>query len=66
MAALEYDLFDEFGNRKYLTVEERQRYFESVEPALPKSLDREKRTSALLYRLPDQRRPRRGQWPCRL
>lgn len=48
MTTLEYDLFDELGNRKYLTVEERQRYFESVEPALPKSLDREKRTFALL------------------
>ncbi len=40
----EWDLFDEQGNRKYLTPEERQAYFE----AIPKALDREKRTFALL------------------
>ncbi len=48
MGQLEYDLYDEQGNRKYLTVEERQRYFDNIERALPKTTDREKRTFALL------------------
>lgn len=41
---LEWDLFDEFGNRKYLTPEERQAYFE----AISKALKRERRTFALM------------------
>lgn len=45
---LKYDLYDEEGNRKYLTVEERQCYFDNVERALPKTTDREKRVFALL------------------
>ena len=41
---LVWDLFDEFGNRKYLTPEERQAYFE----AISKVLKRERRTFALI------------------
>ena len=40
----EWDLFDGQGNRKYLTPEEREAYFK----AIPKALDRDKRTFALL------------------
>ena len=40
----EWHLFDDDGNRKYLTLEERGLYF----AAIPKALDRDKRTFALL------------------
>lgn len=42
--ALEWDLYDEDGNRKYLTLGEREQYFTSI----PKTLDRDRRTFALL------------------
>jgi hypothetical protein len=42
--SIEWDLYDEDGNRKYLTLEERELYF----AAIPKALDRDKRTFALL------------------
>jgi integrase len=41
---LDWDLYDNQGNRKYLTAEERQRFFD----AIPMALDREKRTFALM------------------
>ena len=43
-SALEWDLYDEDGNRKYLTLEERERYF----AAIPKALERDRRSFALL------------------
>ncbi len=48
MANPDYDLFDEHGNRKYLTTEERRRYFAAIDRALAKPDDRDKRTFALL------------------
>lgn len=51
MGQLEYDLYDERGNRKYLTVEKRQRFFDDIERALPKTMDRGKQTFALLLYL---------------
>jgi integrase len=44
----DFDLFDQEGNRKYLTQEERSRFYNSIEKALSKPQDREKRTFALL------------------
>ncbi|NRB53730.1 MAG: tyrosine-type recombinase/integrase [Saprospiraceae bacterium] len=43
-ASTEWDLYDEHGNRKYLTPEEREAFFK----AIPNALDREKRTFALM------------------
>ncbi|MEM1135017.1 MAG: site-specific integrase [Bacteroidota bacterium] len=40
----DWSLFDKYGNRKYLTLEERQQFFESV----PKALGREQRPFALM------------------
>ena len=40
----DWDLYDENGNRKYLIPEEREAFFE----AIPKVLDRDKRTFALM------------------
>lgn len=40
----EWDLYDENGNRKYLTLDERELYFTAV----PKALERDRRTFALL------------------
>lgn len=40
----DWDLYDDQGNRKYLTPEEREAFF----LAIPKALDRDKRTFALL------------------
>ena len=48
MANPDYDLFDAHGNRKYLTTDERRRFFAAIDRALPKPDDREKRTFALL------------------
>lgn len=48
MATLNYDLFDDQGNRKYLTTAERQLYVDHIDKALAKPEDREKRTFALL------------------
>lgn len=48
MAATDYDLFDDLGNRKYLTTAERQVYFDHIDEALSKPEDRNKRTFALL------------------
>ena len=48
MSKFEHDLFDEDGNRKYLIGEERQRFFDHIEPALSKPGDREKKTFPLL------------------
>jgi len=44
----EFDLFDQEGNRKYLTQDERSRFYNSIEVALGKPQDREKRTFVLL------------------
>lgn len=44
----EFDLFDQDGNRKYLTQEERTRFYHSIDRALSKPTDREKRTFVLL------------------
>lgn len=44
----DFDLFDQEGNRKYLTQEERTRFYDSIDKALSKPQDREKRTFALL------------------
>ena len=43
-----YSLFNDQGQRKYLNLEERDRYFQSIDRALSKPEDREKRTFALL------------------
>ena len=48
MPALDYDLFDSHGNRKYLITAERQRYFDHIDQALVRPGDRVKRTFALL------------------
>jgi integrase len=48
MPQFEHDLYDEHGNRKYLTAEERQRFFDHIDRALAKPDDRGKRTFALL------------------
>jgi integrase/recombinase XerD len=48
MANEDFDLFDQEGNRKYLTQEERSRFYHSIDKALSKPQDREKRTFALL------------------
>lgn len=44
LSAHEWDLYDDHGNRKYLTLEEREQFF----TAIPKALDRDRRTFALL------------------
>jgi integrase/recombinase XerD len=44
----DFDLFDQEGNRKYLTQEERIRFYDSIDKALSKPQDREKRTFSLL------------------
>ncbi len=44
----DFDLFDQEGNRKYLTQEERSRFYDSIDKALNKPQDREKRTFVLL------------------
>lgn len=44
----DFDLFDQEGNRKYLTEEERSRFYSSIDQALGKPQDREKRTFVLL------------------
>lgn len=44
----DWDLYDERGRRKYLTAEERRRFFESITPALPHKAGRIKRTFALM------------------
>ncbi len=43
-----WDLYDEGGNRKYLTAAERKAFFESIAPALLHSSGRTKRTFAML------------------
>ncbi len=49
MANFEFDIFDPEGNRKYLTLEERQAYYHVIDPALAgPDDDRRKRTFALL------------------
>lgn len=48
MANFEFDIFDAEGNRKYLTLEERQAYLTAIDKALSKPDDRAKRTFALL------------------
>ncbi len=48
MASFDFDIFDEAGNRKYLTLEKRKAYFAAIDKALTKPEDREKRTFALL------------------
>lgn len=48
---LDWDLYDKQSKRKYLTAEERQRFFE----AIPLALDREKRTFALMLYYPGAR-----------
>ena len=47
MANPDYDLFDEHGNRKYLTTEERRRYFAAIDRALAKP--RTRRSAPLPY-----------------
>lgn len=44
----EFDLFDKEGNRKYLTQKERSQFYHSIDKALSKPQDREKRTFALM------------------
>jgi integrase len=44
----DFDLFDQEGNRKYLTQEERSSFYDSIDKALSKPQDREKRTFVLL------------------
>ncbi len=44
----DFDLFDQEGNRKYLTQEERIRFYDSIDKALSKPQDREKKTFSLL------------------
>lgn len=44
----DFDLFDQKGNRKYLTQEERSGFYCSIDKALSKPQDREKRTFVLL------------------
>ena len=44
LSASDWDLYDEHGNRKYLIPEEREAFFE----AIPRALDRDKRTFALM------------------
>lgn len=39
----DFDLFDQEGNRKYLTQEERSSFYDSIDKALSKPQDREKR-----------------------
>jgi integrase len=48
MPSFDFDIFDAQGNRKYLTLQERQAYLEAIDHALAKPEDREKRTYALL------------------
>lgn len=44
----DWDLFDENGNRKYLTAEERKAFFKAISPALLHASGRIKRTFALM------------------
>ena len=44
----EWSLYDERGNRKYMTADERAAFFKSISPALPHSSGRIKRTFALM------------------
>lgn len=44
----DWDLFDEHGNRKYLTAVERKAFFESTAPALSHKAGRTKRTFAMM------------------
>ncbi len=44
----DWDLYDNQGNRKYLTAIERKAFFESIAPALPHAVGRTKRTFALM------------------
>jgi len=44
----DWDLYDEQGNRKYLTAIERKAFFEGIAPALPHAAGRTKRTFALM------------------
>lgn len=44
----DWDLYDERGNRKYLTSEERATFFRSIAPALPHASGRIKRTFAMM------------------
>ena len=48
LGAADYDLFDDQGNRKYLTTEERKLFLANITRALSKTEDREKRTFALM------------------
>ena len=48
MALSDFTLYDQNGQRKYLTSAERKQFFEAIEPALSGSTDREKRTFVLM------------------
>lgn len=47
MAATTFSLYDQQGGRKYLTSEERKRFFEAIDKSLDKPEDRLKRTFVL-------------------
>jgi integrase/recombinase XerD len=48
MNVADFDLFDQEGKRKYLNQDERTRFYNSIDVALSKPQDREKRTFVLL------------------